>query len=143
MTRSSPFLARSPLDRKKLADMAIALNDAPLELQDAIREFFPEDEWNNAAAIAQLESAYDAFALNDTTSPTAPCGTSLRVVDGEVVTAERSVGYFQINSCNFPAWEWQRLYNARHNAGTAHLLWDNAGQSWRPWYFSAKQLGLI
>jgi hypothetical protein len=51
------------------------------------------------------------------------------------------VGYFQINACNFPDWEWQRLYNARHNAGTAHMLW--AQQGWNAWYFSAHQLGLI
>jgi hypothetical protein len=121
----------------------VTIDNAPDELAVAIRLFWPESEWNNAAAIASLESGFDAFAVNDSTTPSLPCGSHLRIVDGVAVTTERSVGYFQINSCNFPGWEWQRLYNANHNAGTAHMLWDGAGQSWKPWYFSAKQLGLI
>lgn len=119
------------------------LTDAPIELQVSIQEFFPDAEWGNAVNISYLESAWDAFALDNSVDENNPCGSYLRTVDGVDIFAERSVGYFQINSCNFPQWEWQRLYNARHNVGTAHLLWQNAGQSWSPWYFSAKQLGLI
>lgn len=120
------------------------LADAPAELQDGIMEFWPQEEWQNAVHIALLESGWDAFAKNDTRDADHPCGAVLRDVDGVAVTAELSVGYFQINACNLPPdWEWQRLYNARHNCGTAHQLWDEAGQSWRPWYFSAKQLKLI
>jgi hypothetical protein len=118
-------------------------DDCPIELWVAIQEFWPESEWENAADIARLESGFDAFAIADTTTPTSPCGSTIGERDGVSISAERSVGYFQINSCNFPEWEWQRFYNARHNAGTAHELWDNAGQSWRPWYFSATKLGLI
>jgi hypothetical protein len=118
------------------------LTDAPAELQVAIQEFWPADEWDNAAAISQLESGFDAFALANTVDETHPCGSFLRELRGQRVTAERSVGYFQINACNFPDWEWQRLYNARHNAGTAHMLWS-AANGWRPWYFSALHLGLI
>lgn len=121
----------------------MSLSDAPCELQCAIREFWPESEWDNAANIANLESNFDAFALDDSTTPDAPCGTDIGVRGGVRITAERSVGYFQINSCNFPTWEWQRFYNARHNAGTAHQLWDSAGQSWSPWHFSALALGLL
>lgn len=120
-----------------------AMADAPDELRVVISEFWPIGEWENAASIALLESGHDAFALNDSTTPQRPCGTILFKRDGVDVSAERSVGYFQVNSCNFPDWEWQRLYNARHNAGTAHLLWFEAGQSWSPWYFSAKKLGLV
>ena len=116
---------------------------APMELQVVVEEFWPEQEWDNALAISRLESGWDAFAVNDTTSPEHPCGSLLHPVGDVDVSAERSVGYFQINSCNFPDWEWQRLYNARHNAGTAHKLWDDAGQSWKPWFFSATKLGLI
>lgn len=118
-----------------------AITDAPAELQVAIQEFFPEQEWDNAASIAMLESAFDAFALDDSTDADHPCGAIIRKVQGVPVSAERSVGYFQINACDFPQWEWQRLYNARHNAGTAHMLWAERG--WQPWYFSAKQLGLL
>lgn len=117
------------------------LSEAPAELQVAIQEFWPESEWDNAASVSKLESNWDAFALADTTDAAHPCGATIRVVDGVPVAAERSIGYFQINSCNYPDWEWQRLYNARHNAGTAHDLWSRRG--WQPWYFSAKQLGLI
>jgi len=116
---------------------------APDELRVAVEEFWPSSEWENALAIAQLESGWDAFALNDSTDAEHPCGTVIGTREGVTITAERSIGYFQVNSCNFPGWEWQRLYNARHNAGTAHLLWDNAGQRWSPWYFSAKKLGLL
>lgn len=114
----------------------------PAELLDAIKEFFPASEVENALAISQLESAWDAFALADTTADH-PCGTVIGELEGVPILAERSVGYFQINSCNFPDWEWQRFYNARHNVGTAHLIWDQAGGSWKPWYFSAAALGLL
>jgi hypothetical protein len=120
-----------------------AMADAPDELRVAISRYWPIGEWENAASIALLESGFDAFALNNTTDAFYPCGTVLNHRDGVAITAERSVGYFQVNSCNFPGWEWQRLYNADHNAGTAHLLWENAGESWRPWYFSARKLGLL
>lgn len=118
------------------------LSAAPSELQVSIQEFWPADQWDNAASIAFEESHFSAFAVNDTTDAKHPCGAYLRTVDGVRISAERSVGYFQINSCTFPDWEWQRLYNARHNAGTAHMLWS-AANGWSPWYFSAKKLGLI
>jgi hypothetical protein len=117
------------------------LSSAPAELQDGIREFFPQEEWENAANISFLESGWNAFAVADTTSAEAPCGTVLDTRNGVEIAAERSVGYFQIDTCNFPDWEWQRLYNARHNCGTAHLIWTYQG--WAAWYFSAKSLGLI
>lgn len=118
------------------------LDDAPAELSSAIREFWPEEEWEHAASIAFLESGFDAFALNDSTDEGHPCGSMLEQRGSVRITAERSVGYFQINACNLPPdWEWQRLYNARHNAGTAHDMWANRG--WSPWFFSATRLGLI
>lgn len=125
--------------RKGFDSMAYA--DAPPELQTAIALFWDSSEWENAANIAQLESGFDAFAVNDSTDAQHPCGYSIGTRDGVAITAERSVGYFQINSCNFPDWEWQRLYNATHNAGTAHMLWSASG--WSPWYFSATTLGLL
>jgi hypothetical protein len=118
----------------------MALDDAPQELQVAIREFWPSTEWENAAAISYLESKWNAFALLDTATDNG-CGAPLEPIRGVPVVAERSVGYFQINACNYPGWEWQRFYNARHNAGTAHALWATRG--WQPWYFSALTLGLL
>lgn len=118
------------------------VEDAPPELEDAITEFWPQEEWDNAASIAYLESGWRWDALNDSTKGGAiPCGTPLFERDGVTVTAERSIGYFQINSCNFPGWNPCHLYNVRQNAGTAHMLWDQSG--WKPWYFSAQQLGLL
>lgn len=121
----------------------IYLASAPWELQSVIPEFWPESEYDNAARIAYLESGFNPFALNDSTSPDLPCGAYLRSQGGVRITAERSVGYYQINSCNFPETEWQRFYNARFNAQKAADLWEQAGRTWRPWYFSAKRLGLI
>lgn len=120
----------------------MSMDAAPAELQVCIREFWPPEEWENAASISQLESAWSAFALRDTTDRFHPCGTRLSSTPDGPITAERSVGYFQINVCNFPDWEWQRLYNAYENCGTAHMLWSDAG-GWRPWYYSAKALGLL
>jgi hypothetical protein len=116
------------------------IQDAPMEFQVAVYEFFPEAEWDHCAQVAELESKFDAFALDNTVDDQHPCGSIIRVIDGVDVSAERSVGYFQINSCNFPDWEWQRLYNARHNVGTAHLIWSQQG--WKAWFFSAQKLGL-
>lgn len=117
-------------------------DDCPVELWVCIQEFWPENEWINAANIARLESGFNAFALADTVDTEHPCGADLGERIGIRIAAERSVGYFQINSCNFPEWEWQRFYNARHNAGTAHALWNERGGSWSPWFFSARTLGL-
>jgi len=117
-----------------------SIDEAPDELAAAIREYFPEAEWDHAASISFLESGWNAFALRDTTDVSHPCGASVGSVDGVPVSAELSVGWFQINACNFPGWEPWRLYNTRHNVGTAHMLWDQRG--WQPWYFSSKSLGL-
>ena len=116
------------------------IDDCPAELRVSIQEFWPESEWDNAAAIAELESGWDAFALNNSTTPWTPCGSTIGYRDGVRITAEKSIGYFQINSCSFD-WPFGRFYNARHNAGTAHMLW--AVRGWQPWYFSAKSLGLL
>src|ERR1051325_7848017 len=95
------------------------LSDAPYELQVAIQEFWPEEEWDNAASIAELESGFDAFAVANTTDDLHPCGSIVDHRNGVPSGAERGVGYFQITACNSPDWGGQRLNNARHNAGTA------------------------
>lgn len=118
------------------------LGNAPAELRDAIVEFWPSEEWDNAAAIAQLESGWSAFAENNSTDAEHPCGAFLRIQDGVRVTAERSIGWFQINACNLPAdWTPEHLFNTRHNAGTAHEMWSRRG--WSPWFFSSRKLGLV
>lgn len=117
------------------------IDEAPEELAAAIREFWPAEEWDNAAAVAQKESGWSAFAEANTTDAAHPCGSFLRYQGGVRVTAERSIGWFQINACNLPAdWTPEHLFNTRHNAGTAHEMWSRRG--WSPWYFSATSLGL-
>ena len=118
-------------------------SDCPVELWVSIQEFWAESEWINAVNISRLESGLDPFAIADTTSPASPCGTQIGRRGNVVITAERSIGYFQINTCNFPTWPWERFFNARHNAGTAHLLYSDAGNQWTPWEFSAEKLGLL
>jgi hypothetical protein len=121
----------------------VTIDDAPAELALAIKEFWPESEWNNAAAIAQLESGWSAFAVVDTRITTRPCGAIIRIdPSGVRVSAEYSIGWFQINACNLPPdWVSENLYNTRHNCGTAHAMWAERG--WSPWYFSARILGLL
>lgn len=115
---------------------------APFEVQRAIAEFWPSEEWDNAAAIAELESGWSAFAENNSTDDRHPCGAPLGQRGGVTVTAEHSIGWFQINACNLPPdWTPGHLFNTRHNAGTAHAMWADRG--WAPWYFSAKRLGLL
>lgn len=118
------------------------VNDAPVELADAIREFFPEAEWDHAASISYLESGWNWDSEFDSTAGgTFACGEPLYTRGGVLVTAEHSVSYFQINACNYPDWEWAHFFNVRQNVGTAHALW--AARGWSPWYFSAQQLGLL
>jgi hypothetical protein len=115
--------------------------DCPGELAVSIEWLWPEAEWSNAASIAFLESNFDAFAVNDTVTPDHPCGSVIATRGGVRITAEVSVGYFQINACNIDMPQWTRLYNAEQNAMFAYDLWSRRG--WSPWYFSAKKLGLI
>jgi len=117
-------------------------DECPQELRDAIVEFWPQDEWDHAAAIAELESGWDAFAVADTRTVDQPCGSVIDQVAGVDVTAEYSIGWFQINACNLPPeWVPENLFNTRHNCGTAHAMWADRG--WQPWFFSAKRLGLL
>ena len=122
--------------------MMRSIDEAPAELQTPIREFFPEGEWDHAASISFLESGWNWAAENDTTTSLTPCGSPIHQVNGVTVSAEHSVGYFQINICNFPNWNKCHLFNVRQNVGTAHALWADAG-GWSPWFFSAKALGLL
>lgn len=118
-----------------------SIDSAPPELADAIREFFPSEQWDNAASIAKLESDWRWDALDDTTTVEFPCGATIRTTEDNVaISAERSIGFFQINSCNYPNWNHCHFYNTRQNVGTAHALWAERG--WSPWYFSSRQLGL-
>lgn len=126
-----------------LNPLTLRLADAPDELQLAVAEFWPPDQQDDAVRIAWLESGWNWDAEADTRTQLAPCGAYLKTLNGVRITAEHSIGYFQINACNFPDWNPCHFFNPRQNAGTARLLFDQAGGSWGPWYFSAKELGLL
>jgi hypothetical protein len=44
-----------------------SIDEAPPELADCVREFFPQQEWDNAVSISELESGWSAFAENNST----------------------------------------------------------------------------
>lgn len=118
------------------------IDECPAELAEAIQNFFPESEWSNAAAVSELESGWSAFAEANTTDALHPCGSIIGTRRGVAISAERSIGWFQINACNLPSdWRAEHLFNTRHNVGTAHMMWNQSG--WSPWYFSAQKLGLL
>lgn|SRR5215216_4694994 len=119
-----------------------AIDECPEELRLAIVKFFPMDQWDNAAAVSRLESGWSAFAELDSRDADHPCGSFLRMMNGVRVTAEWSIGWFQINACNLPPdWDPRHLFNTEHNVGTAHDMFSRRG--WSPWYFSATKLGLL
>ena len=118
-----------------------SVDDAPDDLAYEIKRYTDWD-WNEAASVSKLESDWKWDAQNDTTQGgTIPCGTPLSYRDGVLITAERSLSYFQINTCDFPDWDPGQLWNTKQNVGTAHMLWNQRG--WGPWYFSAQKLGLL
>lgn len=124
--------------------MVMQPSDVPNDLWLGICEFWPDTEWINATNIARLENpTFDPFAINNSADKFGGCGIPIGAIGGVPIVTERSIGPFQVNACLFPTWEWQRLYNTRHNCGTAHLIWTLAGNSWRPWLLSATKLGLI
>ncbi|MYH41587.1 MAG: hypothetical protein F4150_07495 [Chloroflexi bacterium] len=95
---------------------------APAEVQAAIAEFFPRDEWENAAAIALCESGFrlDAHNLSD---------------------IEDSRGLWQINvRANADMLEYD-LWSARGNAHAAAIIFERQG--WAAWKHCATGLGLI
>lgn len=117
-------------------------SEAPAEMRRWIEQFYPPAEWDNAADVAWFESGWRLDAVADTTdNGNVPCGTIIGVRNGVQVSAERSVGWFQLNACNFPDWDEQDLFRPRDNVGTAHMLWEERG--WQPWWFTATKLGLI
>lgn len=119
-----------------------SIDEAPAELADAIREFFPPEQLDNAASISFLESGWNAFAFNDTSQWPVDASGFIYYIGGVGIAPERSVSYFQIETLHLPpAWHWWDLFNVRHNVGTAHLYWSERG--WSPWQLSAKALGLL
>ena len=120
--------------------MPYSIDDAPDDLAYEIKRYV-DWNWDEAASISKLESDWKWDALNDSTNGGAiPCGTPIDSRGGVIITAERSISYFQLNSCNYPEWNPCHFYNVQQNVGTAHALWAERG--WEPWFFSCQTLGL-
>lgn len=118
-----------------------SVDDAPDDLAYEIKRY-TDWNWDEAASISKLESGWRWDAELDTTEGGAiPCGTVIGELDGVLITAERSLSYFQINTCEFPDWNVDQLWNTKQNVGTAHMLWNQ--RRWSPWYLSARKLGLV
>lgn len=113
----------------------------PPDLVVLVQQNWPWSEWSNALAVALNESDWEAGAEANTTAEGVPCGTPLGERNGVMVTAERSVGYFQINLCNYPEDRWAYLLTPEGNVAQAAALWRE--RAWSPWYFSAEYLGLL
>lgn len=118
------------------------------ELDDAsplamgIRAYFPEVEWTNAAEIAHLESRWNPWAVNDSAVAVLRGLPGPSPVNGIPSSPELSVGCFQINVLVHYYAEWPTLFDAHINAWAAERVWRSSG-SWRPWFHSARALGLI
>ena len=97
-------------------------SEAPGWLQQLISERWPQDEWDNAAAVAWVESRWYPGAHN-------PSG-------------EDSRGLWQINVGPGAHTQWasRSLWDAAVNADTAYELWTYQG--WGPWT-TAHVLGIV
>lgn len=113
----------------------------PDDLVALVQQNWPWSEWSNALAISLNESDWDQEAEASTVDAAHPCGTVISSRNGVSVSAERSVSYFQINLCNFPADQWDYLATPAGNVATAAAMWRQ--HAWEPWYFSAQKLGLL
>jgi hypothetical protein len=114
----------------------------PEDLDRAIRQYWPESQWQNAARMAYVESnGWKRDAERNTLGRAGgrcniPIGT---LPDGTPILSEQSVGYFQINVC---AHGHDRAYwiDTDHNVSYAAQLYREKG--WGPWQVSARLLGL-
>lgn len=121
--------------------MLKSIDEAPDDLAYEIKRYDDWD-WDEAASISWLESGWRWDELNDTVKTSGRrCGEVIKVIDEIPVTAEISCSYFQLNSCDYPGTPIWFFFNTKQNVGTAHALWNERG--WEPWFFSARELGLL
>ena len=121
-TAALDFLNRRQAERDSEL-MRGAYSRAPGYVQQAIRHYFPESEWGNAAAIAECESGFNPNAHN--------------------TIGEDSRGLFQINvgpGANTDLAGF-RLFDPFQNARAARIVWNRQG--WRGWLNCARRQGLV
>lgn len=103
---------------------------APPLARRMIVKYWPVDQWETAAAIGELESSWDAHAINDTRDRT-------DLPEGHV--QEFSIGWYQINMLVHSQHKLVDLKDPEYNARAAYALWHRFG--WKPWS-AAKKLGV-
>lgn len=116
---------------------------APDDLSDAIRRYFPESEWQNAARVSWHESShwYRLAERNTLDQAGGLCGVVIgRLPNGDVYYSEQSIGYFQINRCSH-GHDREYWRDADNNVRKAAELWHES--RWRPWYETGKLLHLV
>lgn len=113
----------------------------PDDLVALVQENWPWSEWSNALAVALNESDWNPDAEYSSVDADHPCGSIVGQRNGEIVSAERSVSYFQVNLCNYPEDRWGELQAPAGNVAEAAALWR--ARAWEPWYFTAGYLGLL
>lgn len=116
---------------------------APDDLSGAIRRYFPESEWRNAAEVSYLESGHwSSRAVRDTRYRAGGrCGVPIGTLDdGTPIVSEWSIGYFQINACAHGG-DFEQWSDADNNVRKAAELWRSSG--WRPWFITARTLHLL
>ena len=115
---------------------------APQDLSDAIRAYWPEDKWIDAARVSYIESAgWNRRAERNTLDRAGGrCNVPIGSINGVRIVSEQSVGYFQINVCahGHDRDYWQ---DADNNVRYARRLYDQSG--WAPWELTARRLGLL
>lgn len=116
---------------------------APRDLSDAIKRYFPEDVWTDAARVSYIESAgWQRKAERNTLDQAGGrCNVPLPPLpDGTHIVSEQSVGYFQINVCAHGG-DREYWWDADNNVRKAVELYRESG--WRPWIHTARQLKLV
>ncbi len=116
---------------------------APELFRTTVAEFFPSEQHENAAAVAECESGFNLTAHN-TSLLTGTVRDQVRRLNpslSEAQLIEDSRGWFQINigpSANVAFMDWN-LFEPFDNVRAAFRLWSAAG--WGPWA-CARKLGL-
>ena len=115
---------------------------APSDLSDALRKYWPESLWTDAARVAYPESAgWKRNAERNTLAQAGGrCNVPIGYINGVRIVSEDSVGYFQINVCSH-GHDREYWLDVDNNVRGAYEIYRSEG--WGAWQFTARSLGLI
>ncbi len=109
-----------------------AFSRAPANARRLITKYFRAEDWENAAAIGELESHWDTLAVNDTLGQTdLPSGW----------LPELSIGWFAINVDVHRQYSVAQMKNPELNVKAAAEIKDVEG--WGAWLYSARAVGIV